>query len=79
MKILRSAAPSQIFLKILKAANFLDNFAPLILSKLFSMVIFWCLKVPAKISTFPHFLTFGPQNDPRNGPEGRKEARICDF
>ena len=79
MKILRSAAPSQNFLKIPKPANFLDNFAPLILSKLFSTVVFWCLKVPPKISTFSHFLTFGPQNDPQNGPEGQKEARICDF
>ena len=55
MKILRSAAPSQNFLKISKAANFLDNFAPLILSKLFSTVVFWCLKVSWKNRTFPGF------------------------
>ena len=79
MKNLPSAAETQNFLEILKAANFLDNFAPFILSKLFSTVVFWCLKVPAKISTFSHFLAFGPQNDPQNGPEGQKEARICDF
>ena len=79
MKILCSAAPSQNFLKIPTPANFLDNFAPLMFSKLFSTVVFWCRKVPAKISTFFPFLTFRPQKDPQNGPESRKEARICDF
>ena len=55
MKILRSAAQSQNFFKIPKPANFLDNFAPLILSKLFSTVVFWCLKVSLKNRTFPGF------------------------
>ena len=55
MKILRSAAQSQNFFKIPKLANFLDNFAPLILSKLFSTVVFWCLKVSWKNRSFPGF------------------------
>ena len=79
MKNLRSAAPSQNFFKIPKSANFLANFAPLMLSKLFSTVDFWCRKVPAKISTFFQFLPFWPQNDPQNGPECRKKFRRCDF
>ena len=79
MKNIRSSAPSQNFFKIPKSANFLANFAPLMLSKLFSTVIFWCRKVPAKISTFFQFLPFWPQNDPQNGAECRKKFRRCDF
>ena len=69
MKILRSAAPSQIFLKIPKPANFLDNFAPLILSKLFSTVNFWCLKVSWKNRSFPGF---SEKKVPENFFPGRK-------
>ena len=77
MKILRSAAPSQNFLKIPKPANFLDNFAPLILSKLFSTVVFWCLKVSLKNRTFPGFsgkkvpdFCFSGKKIPGNFPGG---------
>ena len=69
MKILRSAAPSQNFLKIPKPANFLDNFAPLILSKLFSTVNFWCLKVSWKNRSFPGF---SGKKVPENFFPGRK-------
>ena len=69
MKILRSAAQSQNFFKIPKPANFLDNFAPLILSKLFSTVVFWCLKVSLKNRTFPGF---SGKKVPENFFPGRK-------
>ena len=57
------------FLKIPKAANFLDNFAPLMFTKFFSMVNFWCLKVPWKILKIPGF---SGKKLPENFFPGRK-------